>query len=255
MNTELQVEPGTANHGELAGRVVLVTGAGSGIGKATAGIAVEAGATVICTDVTGHDETAQAIGATGRRLDVRSAEDWSATVEAIVAEHGRIDCLANVAGVVQNIDTAVDLTEEQWDRVISINLKGAWLGMKTVLPGMIANGSGAITSVASTAGLIGMPNVFAYSASKGGIIGMSRQAAIEYASSGIRFNVVCPGVIETPILGDITEELKSHVIAATPVGRIGRPEDIGHMISYLLSPRAAFITGQVFAVDGGWTAQ
>jgi NAD(P)-dependent dehydrogenase (short-subunit alcohol dehydrogenase family) len=244
----------------LEGLTVLVTGAGSGIGRATAEIAGAAGATVIVTDIDGQDEVAEGIKAAGGKaeahaLDVTSAQNWRTVVGDVLERHGGIDGLANVAGVVSHIDTAIDQTEEGWERIIAIDLKGAWLGMKAALPAMIANGSGRVVNVASVAGLIGMPNVFAYSAAKGGVIGMTRQASIEYAASGVKFNSICPGVIETPILGDITDELKSHVIAATPTGRLGRPDDIGNFIAYLLGPAGDFITGQEFAIDGGWTAQ
>jgi len=244
----------------LEGLTVLVSGAGSGIGKATAQLAGAAGATVIVTDIKGQEEVAAAITAAGGsaeayELDVTSAAGWKSVVDAVLATHGKIDGLANVAGVVSHVDTVVDQTEEGWERIIAIDLKGAWLGMKTALPSMIENGSGRVVNVASVAGLIGMPNVAAYSAAKGGILGLTRQASIEYASTGVRFNTVCPGVIETPILGDITADLKDHVIAATPTGRLGLPEDIGNFIVYLLGPAGDFITGQEFTIDGGWTAQ
>jgi len=250
----------TNGHPTLDGKTVLVTGAGSGIGKATAQLAGAAGATVIVTDVKGQDETAASITEAGgtaeaHALDVTDAGNWASVVKDVLERHGKIDGLANVAGVVSHIDTVVDQTEDGWERIIAIDLKGAWLGMKTTLPSMIESGGGRIVSVASVAGLIGMPNVAAYSAAKGGVIGLSRQAAIEYAAQNVKFNTVCPGVIETPILGDITDELKGHVIAATPTGRLGRPEDIGNAIVYLLGPAGDFITGQVLTIDGGWTAQ
>jgi len=244
----------------LTGKTVIVTGAGSGIGNAVARLAGEGGAHVICLDIKAAADTAAMIGAAGdsaesHELDVRDATGWARTIEAILNAHGKIDGLCNVAGVVgHGLDNVVDLTEAEWDRIIGINLKGYWLGMRAVFPPMLENGGGRVVNVASVAGLIGMINVLAYSAAKGGVIGMSRQAAVEYAGRGIQINAVAPGIIETPILGDITDELRSVCETNTPVGRLGRPEDIGRMCVYLLGEGGDFITGQVFTVDGGWTA-
>jgi NAD(P)-dependent dehydrogenase (short-subunit alcohol dehydrogenase family) len=244
----------------LTGKTVIVTGAGSGIGNAVARLAGAAGARVACVDIKGADATAEVINAAGdsaecHELDVRDAAGWASSIEAIITAHGKIDGLCNVAGVVgRGLDNVVDLTEDEWDRIIGINLKGYWLGMRAVFPSMLESGAGRVVNIASVAGLIGMINVFAYSAAKGGVIGMSRQAAVEYAGRGIQINTIAPGVIETPILGDITDELRSVCETNTPVGRLGRPEDIGRMCVYLLGEGGEFITGQVFTVDGGWTA-
>ncbi|MFE2938138.1 SDR family NAD(P)-dependent oxidoreductase [Streptomyces sp. NPDC059255] len=244
----------------LEGRTVLITGAGSGIGRATARLTAAAGAFVVATDVKGHDETAAAItdaggGAEARTLDITDAGAWRSVVNEVLSSHGRIDGLANIAGIVSSTDTLLTQTEEGWDRLIGIDLKGPWLGMRAVIQHMLAAGSGKIVNTASTAGLIGMPDVLAYSAAKGGVIAMSRQVAVEYAARNVQVNVVAPGVIRTPMHGDVTPELMTAVKAATPAGRIGEPEDIGNMVAYLLGPAADFVTGQVFTVDGGWTAQ
>jgi NAD(P)-dependent dehydrogenase (short-subunit alcohol dehydrogenase family) len=250
----------TATTTELGDRVVLVTGTGSGIGRATAVLAARAGATVIATDVLGHESVVEEIAAEGGsaeayELDITSAEEWGAVVERVIAGHGRIDGLANIAGIVTDTDGLLTQTEEGWDRILRVNLKGAFLGMRAVVPHMVSAGGGKIVNVSSVAGLIGMPNVVAYSAAKGGIIAMSRQVAIEYAAQNILVNVIAPGVTQTGQLSDITEELLTMVKAATPVGRVADPEDQANSIVYLLSPRSDFITGQVLASDGGWTAQ
>jgi NAD(P)-dependent dehydrogenase (short-subunit alcohol dehydrogenase family) len=245
----------------LEGTTVLITGAGSGIGKASAALIGAAGAHVIVADVRGAEESAKEIVAAGGTAtavdhDVRHSSSWKGVVDDAIAAHGRIDTLVNVAGVVtQGLDTVVDQTEEEWDRVHSVNLKGAWLGMKTVYPHFIEHGGGRVVNVSSLAGLIGMVNVMSYSASKGGLIGLTRQAAIEYAPHKIHVNVVCPGIIETPMLGEISPELYDACVAGTPLGRLGEPADIGHTVMHLLGPGGNFVTGQVFPVDGGWSAQ
>ena len=241
--------------------VALVTGAGSGIGRATAIALAHAGHFVICTDVKGADATAQAIAveglsSSGHVLDVRDNGAWEALVKQVVSAHGGIDILASVAGVVApETDTIIDQTEADWQRVIDVDLKGVWLGMRAVMPQMIARGSGRIINVASLAGLIGLPNLSTYSAAKAGVIGMSRQAAVQYAGKGININVVCPGLIDTPMLGNITADMRSAFAAATPIGRLGRPQDIAASVVHFAGPGGAFITGQVLAVDGGWSSQ
>lgn len=241
--------------------VALVTGAGSGIGRATAIALAHAGHRVICTDIKGADLTAKVISAEGfpssaHVLDVRDSGAWEALVKQVVSAHGGIDILASVAGVVAAAtDTILDQTESDWQRIIDVDLKGVWLGMRAVMPQMIARGGGRIINVASLAGLIGLPNLSTYSAAKAGVIGMSRQAAVQYAGKGVNINVVCPGLIDTPMLGDITAEMRSAFATATPVGRMGRPEDIAASVVHFAGPGAAFITGQVLPIDGGWSSQ
>lgn len=230
---------------DLSGKTILISGAGSGIGKATAEVAAAAGATVVATDIKDAEHV----------LDVTSAENWDAVVTDAIAQHGRIDGLANVAGIVTDADALASQTEEGWQRIIDVDLKGVFLGMKSVLDHFLTNGGGSIVNVASVAGLIGMQNVLTYSAAKGGVIGMSRQVAIEYAKQGLRVNTVAPGVTKTPMLGDISDDLRDIVTAATPVGRLGTPEDLAEVIVFLLSDASSFVTGQTIAVDGGWTAQ
>lgn len=244
----------------LEGHVIVVTGAGSGIGRATAAEAAAAGAAVVCTDIKSADETAETIVSSGGtaaafELDVRDRYAWHSVTAETVARYGRIDGLCQVAGIVSPTpDTAVDLTEDGWDLILDIDLKGMWLGMNAVLPVIIESGGGKVVNVSSVAALIGMPNTAAYAAAKGGIIGLSRQSAIQYASAKIHVNVIAPGTIETPILGDIPAELYDAMIAGTPAGRLGKPADVAAMAVHLLGPGADFMTGQTVVIDGGWTA-
>jgi NAD(P)-dependent dehydrogenase (short-subunit alcohol dehydrogenase family) len=173
----------------------------------------------------------------------------------VLSTHGRIYGLANVAGIVSDHGSVLSQTVEGWERLIAVDLKGTWLGMRAVIQHMLDAGGGKIVNMASTAGIIGMPNVLAYSAARGGDIAMSRQVAVEYAARNIRVNVVASGVTQTAMLGDITDELRAAVTAATPAGCLGRPEDVGTMITHLLGLTSDFITGQVIPIDGGWTVQ
>lgn len=244
----------------LEGRTIIVTGTGSGIGQATAQLAAAGGAFVIATDIRGHEETTAAINDAGGKaeaqtLDVADPAAWEALATETISSHGRIHGLANVAGIVSNIDSLASQTVEGWERLIRIDLTGPFLGMRAVIRHMLESGGGKIVNVASTAGIIGMPNVVAYSAAKGGVIAMSRQVAVEYAARNVQVNVVAPGVTETAMLGDITDELRAAVKAATPAGRIGKATDVATMVTHLLGPTSDFITGQVIPVDGGWTAQ
>lgn len=242
-------------------QTVVVTGAGSGIGKATALMFGANGANVVCADIVGGAAIAAEIRSAGGQaspvtLDVRRASDWEDAVARASADYGGIDVLANVAGVVAPAnDTAADQDEDGWQRILDVDLKGVWLGMRAVIPGMSQRGGGRIVNVASMAGLIGINNLAAYSAAKGGVISLSRQTAIQYAANNILVNVIAPGIIETPILNDCPESMKTALKGATPVGRLGRPEEIASMIVHLAGTGGSFITGQVFAIDGGWTAQ
>ena len=244
----------------LSGKVALITGAGSGIGRGTALHAAAEGMHVVVADIKNADgvvEEIQAAGgaATSAALDTTDAGAWGLLVDQIVRDHGGVDLLVNCAGIVQPIDNAASTSDEDWARIVGVNQTGYFYGMRAVIPSMQERGGGAIVNIASVAGLVGMQNVFTYSATKGAVIAMSRQAAIEYAPSKIRINVICPGIIATPILGDITPELKAYCESQTPLARMGEPIDIGATAVHLGRPESSFITGQVIAIDGGWTAQ
>mgnify|MGYP000929351019 FL=1 len=241
-------------------KVVIVTGAGSGIGESTAIRFGEEGARVVCLDVHAAEETAQAITegggqAVGHSADVSKWANWEKVMKDTIGNWGRVDVLVNNAGVVsRGPDTVIEQNEQEWDRIININLKGVWLGMKAVLPQMIKNGGGKIVNVSSLAAIVGLSGLAAYTSSKGGVSALTRQAAMEYAKDNVQINAIEPGIIETPIQKGITPEMRRGHVEATPVGRLGDPVEIAHMALFLSSDEANFVTGQMHVVDGGWSA-
>jgi NAD(P)-dependent dehydrogenase (short-subunit alcohol dehydrogenase family) len=172
-----------------------------------------------------------------------------------VDEFGRLDLLGNVAGVVNlhSPDNVVDLTDEGWDSVIDTDLRGVWLGMQAAIPAMKANGGGSIVNISSLAAVNGLTNLASYSAAKGGVLALTRQVAQDFGADGIRVNAICPGTIDTPILADITEEMRTLFADKHIIKRLGRPEDIAAMMAFLMSDDADFVTGQSINSDGGWS--
>ena len=251
--------------GTFIGKVALVTGASSGIGRAAALAFAREGAKVVAADVTieGGEETVSLIKKTGGeaifiKTDVANAAEVEAMVNAAVSTYGRLDCAYNNAGISGKSQSIVDTTEENWDRIIAINLKGVWLCMKYEIPVMLKNGGGAIVNTASGAGLIGVKRTGAYVASKHGVVGLTKTAALECAKNGIRVNAVCPGPIETPMLMKGAERIPQFVpkmIKAQPNGRLGQPEEIAEAAVWLCSDAASFVTGLAMPVDGGYLAQ
>ena len=245
-------------------KVALVTGASSGIGRATALVFAREGAKVVVADlnVVGGQETVQLVKAAGGEAvfvetDVAQAASVEAMVQTALDTYGRLDCAHNNAGVEGVLSRTAEQTEQDWEPVIRINLKGVWLCMKYELPHMVQQGSGAIVNTASGAGLIGVKRMAAYVASKHGVIGLTRTAALEYAKSGVRVNAVCPGVIQTAMVERVSgrrPDVLEKMIAAEPVGRSGQPEEIAESVVWLCSDAASFVTGHAMAVDGGAVA-
>jgi len=247
----------------MAGQVGLVTGAASGIGEAVALRLGAEGATVVCLDVNNASFTAKTITEDGGSaesaiMDVTDAPRWAQITDDVAARHGRIDFLVNVAGIAvmdPNVaDTVVTLTEEWFDRVIAVNLKGSWLGMRAVIPHLQAGGGGRIVNISSLAATMGVPAMTAYSASKGGIEALTRQAAADYGPHNILINAVSPGVTKTPLLAAQSEEFKQANAAKHMIDRLGEPAEIASMVAYLLT-EGGFATAAVMAVDGGWSAK
>ncbi len=251
--------------GELDGKVALITGAGSGIGRASALAFAREGAKVAVADIVveGGEETVRMVREAGGeaffiKVDVANAAEVEAMVNTVVDTYGRIDCAYNNAGIEGMVLTpTADWTEEAWNRIINTNLKGVWLGMKYQIQQMLKQGGGAIVNTASIAGLVGSRSA-GYGASKHGIVGLTKTAALEYAKSGIRVNAVCPGVIRTPMVQrslDRMPELEERFVAVEPIGRIGRPEEVAEAAVWLCSAAASFVTGHAMTVDGGYVAQ
>ena len=247
------------------GKVVLVTGGGSGIGRATSLAFASEGARVVVDDirVDGGEETVRLIKtASGEAIFVKADVSKAAEVEAMVQKaldtYGRIDCAFNNAGVGEPLKRVSKTTEDNWDRVMATNLKGVYLCMKYELAHMLKQGRGAIVNTASLAGLKGLSGQAAYVASKHAVVGLTKSAAVEYATLGIRINAVCPGVIDTPLIAPNMKD-RPHVqkayIDMEPIGRLGKPEEIASAVLWLCSDEASFVVGSVFSVDGGVVAR
>lgn len=252
--------------GSLENKVALVTGASSGIGRASAMAFAREGGKVVVADVVveGGEETVRIIQDSGGeavfvRADVSAANEVEALVDRTVEIYGRLDCAHNNAGIEGAVATTHEYLEDAWDSVMSINLKGVWLCMRYEIPQMLRQGGGSIVNTASVAGLVGVRGQPAYVASKHGVNGLTKTAALENARSGIRVNSVCPGAIRTPMIErfvalspDFDEE---KMVEMEPVGRMGTPEEIAAAVVWLSSDAASFVTGHNMAVDGGWMAQ
>lgn len=246
----------------LAGKVALVTGAASGIGRATALLMAAEGARVVATDIDadGAAATAGVIAQQGGEAlavsaDVTDDAQVAAMVAATLARFGRLDCAFNNAGVAPREAAPVAAIEPaEWQRVIATNLTSVFLCLRHEIPAMIAGGGGAIVNTASIAGRIALANAGAYVAAKHGVIGLTRNAALDHARDGIRVNAVCPGFVETPLASRGIERRRAAILARVPMARIGEPAEIAQLVVWLCSDRASFVNGADVAADGGHVA-
>jgi NAD(P)-dependent dehydrogenase (short-subunit alcohol dehydrogenase family) len=251
----------------LEGKSALVTGGGSGIGRATCVAMAREGARVTVADLSeaGAADTAAHIRAAGGQAqsvvaDVTKPDEVAAMVAAAVSAYGRLDCAHNNAGIAAvhvgaGGQRVGDISQESWDRMIAVNLTGVWLCMKHELAAMEARGGGgAIVNTSSIAGLVGLPGSNAYVAAKHGVVGLTRAAAIDHAEAGIRINAVCPGYIDTPMVGEAMTRRGGQILSTVPMRRLGLAEDIAEAVVWLCSDRSGFVTGSTVTVDGGYTA-
>lgn len=247
--------------GRLDGRVALISGAARGMGECEARLFAREGAKVVLGDVL--EEQGQQVAreilqdggaATFVRLDVTAEDDWRRAVEVTEQTYGKLDVLVNNAGIVRM--APLDETNlEAWNAVINVNQTGVFLGMKYAVPAMRRAGGGSIINISSIAGIVGLPNIPAYQASKGAVCLLTKHAAIQYAKDKIRVNSVHPGRIETPMTANLAPERREMVLRLTPLGRDGKPEEVAYGVLYLASDESSFVTGAELVIDGGYTAQ
>jgi NAD(P)-dependent dehydrogenase (short-subunit alcohol dehydrogenase family) len=256
----------TNENGHYTGKVAFVTGAANGIGRATALAFARKGAHVVVADISeqGNQETVHMIESLGGRAiavrcDVTQVEDVKAALDKTIEAFGRLDFAFNNAGIEPRKPApTAEYEEEEWNRIIDTNLRGVFLCMKHEIPLILKQGGGAIVNTSSGAGVIGIKNSPAYTAAKHGVIGLTRSAALDYAAQNISINAVCPGYIDTPMMGRFTggtDEGRAKVIAEEPIGRMGKPEEIAAAVIWLCSDTAAFVVGHALVMDGGQTVQ
>jgi NAD(P)-dependent dehydrogenase (short-subunit alcohol dehydrogenase family) len=246
----------------MKNKIVLITGAASGISKATAGLFAAQGANVVLSDIQekeGRAATKQIIAAGGKasffKTDVAKPEEMEALVNFTVKTYGQLDVAVNNAGIGGELNAIADMSIEGWQKVISINLNSLFYGMKYQIKAMLENGSGSIVNISSILGSVGFATSAGYAAAKHGVIGLTQTAALEYSAQGIRINAVGPGFIETPLLDALDANMKKQLVALHPIGRLGKSEEVAELIYWLGSDKSTFATGSYYPIDGGYLAR
>jgi NAD(P)-dependent dehydrogenase (short-subunit alcohol dehydrogenase family) len=250
--------------GRLAGKAAIVTGGGSGIGQAMARAFHGAGAHVIVADISGQEEAMAnelGEGALAHNVDVTDYDAVGAMVQRAVDEFGKLDVICNNAGIDGEISPAGDSNPKNFDRVLAVNTRGVYNGIRHAIPAMLAGGGGSIINTASIAALVAFPGLSAYCASKGAVVGLTRCVAVEYGAAGIRCNAICPGVVDTPLLQalerdqpEIYSQVAAGAQAMTALGRFAQPAEIAAMAVFLASDESSFMSGAAIPVDGAYTA-
>jgi 2-keto-3-deoxy-L-fuconate dehydrogenase len=237
------------------GRTAVVTGAASGIGAEITRLLMEEGARVLAADV---DSSNVPAGASAFRADVSDATDVNSMIAAAIEEFGHIDILCNNAGI-GSVHDVLGCSLEEWERLFAVNVRGVFLGIKAALPSMLERGHGVIVNTASVAGMMGLRDRAAYCATKGAVISLTQQVAVQYASTGVRCNCVCPGTVDSPWVGRLLDQAddpvvaRERLVARQPLGRLGQPTEVAKAILYLASDDASFMTGSSLVIDGGMT--
>jgi len=236
----------------LKGKVALITGGARGIGRATVELFAREGAVVHVGDLD-FPAPFEGKGIVTHKLDVTSADQWKAVVDAVIKAEGKIDILFNNAGTVKSYAGIAEISIEDWDRVIAINQTGPFLGMRTVIPHMKKSGGGSIINTSSIWGKVGAGGVSAYTASKAAVSHMSKNAALTYVGDNIRVNSLHPGIIDTPMIAAQDKAITDAIVAITPMKRLGRPEEIANGALFLASDESSYMTGAELVIDGGYT--